>query len=56
MAGILDAVASKVVEAIQLQQSQPTPDPLANLKAIEEAYKQGWQLSTGQLAPLLGLK
>lgn len=31
-------------------------DPLANLKALEEACQHGWHLSTSQLAQLLGLK
>jgi len=31
-------------------------NPLANLEAIEQAYQHGWQLSSNQLAPLLGLK
>jgi molybdopterin converting factor small subunit len=52
-AGVIDAIAAKVVDAFE--QQQPV-DQLANLRAIEEAYEKGWQLSTSQLAPLLGLK
>jgi len=46
-----------VVEALagKLQDSQP-PDPLVNLRSLEEACDRGWLLSTSQLAPLLGLK
>lgn len=52
-AGVIDAIATKVVDAFEQQQSV---DQLANLRAIEEAYEKGWQLSTSQLALLLGLK
>jgi hypothetical protein len=31
-------------------------NPLANLEAIERAYERGWQLSSSQLAPLIGCK
>lgn len=31
-------------------------NPLANLEAIERAYERGWQLSSSQLAPLIGVK
>ena len=34
----------------------PLPDPLANLRAIQEACDQGWLLSTSQLVNLLGVK
>jgi molybdopterin converting factor small subunit len=52
-AGVIDASAAKVVDVFEQQQSV---DRLANLRAIEEAYEKGWQLSISQLAPLLGLK
>ena len=32
-----------------------TTDPLAPQRALEEAYQHGWQLSTSQLAQILGL-
>jgi hypothetical protein len=32
-----------------------TSDPLAPQRALEEAYQHGWQLSTSQLAQILGL-
>ena len=32
-----------------------TVDPLAPQRALEEAYQHGWQLSTSQLAQILGL-
>lgn len=32
-----------------------TADPLAPQRALEEAYQHGWQLSTSQLAQILGL-
>ncbi len=38
------------------QRTAPPPDPLANLKALEEACQHQWLLSTSQLAFLLGLK
>ena len=31
------------------------PEPLANLKALQEACDKGWLLSTSQLAPLVGI-
>lgn len=34
---------------------QSTSDPLAPQRALEEAYQHGWQLSTSQLAQILGL-
>lgn len=38
------------------QRMAPPPDPLANLKALEDAYQHHWHLSTSQLAALLGRK
>lgn len=64
MAAMIEAIASKVVAILDLRQSeQPTPqipsptaDPLANLRALQEACDRGWLLSSSQLAPLVGLK
>lgn len=64
MGAMIEAIASKVVSILDLRQSeQPTPqippsaaDPLANLKALQEACDRGWLLSSSQLAPLIGLK
>ncbi|MEP0913080.1 hypothetical protein NDI45_19395 [Leptolyngbya sp. GB1-A1] len=46
---IIDALAEKLA-------SQQMSDPLANLRAIEEAACRGWLLSSSQLASLLGLR
>jgi len=64
MGAMIEAIASKVLSILDLRQTeQPTPqhtppaaDPLANLKALQEACDQGWLLSSSQLAPLVGLK
>jgi hypothetical protein len=49
LAGLVDAIASKLRDL-------KSHDPLENLRTIAEACDRGWQLSTSQLAPLLGLK
>ncbi len=51
----LDAQALTVLGEM-MTRFVPAPDPLANLRAIQEACDQGWWLSTSQLAPLLGVK
>lgn len=64
MGSMIEAIASKVVTILDLRQvEQPAPqlpppaaDPLANLKALQEACDRGWLLSSSQLAPLVGLK
>ncbi|HEY9662405.1 MAG TPA: hypothetical protein V6C65_28450 [Allocoleopsis sp.] len=63
MGAVIDAIAAKVVEILSFRQTtQLAPpliapsDPLANLRALEEAYEKGWLLSSSQLAPLVGLK
>lgn len=56
-ASLIDAIAGKVVEIISLNQAGlVAPDPLANLRMLQEACDRGWLLSTSQLAPLLGVK
>lgn len=56
-ARLVDAIAGKVVEIISLNQAgSVTPDPLANLRMLQEACDRGWLLSSSQLAPLVGLK
>lgn len=56
-AGLIDAIAGRVVELVSLNPSgRPTPDPLVRLRLLQEACDQGWLLSTSQLAPLLGVK
>jgi hypothetical protein len=64
MGAMMDAIASKVVAILDLRQTEsstPQPpasavDPLANLRALQEACDRGWLLSSSQLAPLVGLK
>lgn len=51
MATLIEAIAGKLVEVIPTSQ----PDPLSNLRLLQEAYEQGWLLSSSQLAPLLGI-
>lgn len=58
IASLVDSIASKL---LVLQSDRPgapqlPPDPLANLKALQEACDRGWLLSSSQLAPLVGLK
>lgn len=59
IASLVDAIASKL---LVLQSDRPgapqlpPADPLANLKALQEACDRGWLLSSSQLAPLVGLK
>ncbi|XQQ05620.1 MAG: hypothetical protein EDM05_66090 [Leptolyngbya sp. IPPAS B-1204] len=62
--GMIDAIAGKVADILSIRQQETSPqlpspppaDPLANLKALQEACDQGWLLSSSQLAPLVGLK
>lgn len=64
IASMIDAIAGKVADILSVRQAEqpqlpaPTaaPDPLANLKALQEACDRGWLLSTSQLSPLVGLK
>jgi hypothetical protein len=55
MGGMVEAIASKVYELMAIQTPQPV-DPLANLRVLEETYKNKWLLSSSQLAAVLGLK
>jgi hypothetical protein len=55
MGGMVEAIAAKVYDLMTIQPPQPS-DPLANLRTLEEAYQNGWLLSSSQLAGLLGLK
>lgn len=48
------ATLAALLEAMQARLS-PTPAPLANLEALERAYKNRWLLATTELAPLLGV-
>ncbi len=54
-AGVIEAIATKFLDIATLKQLSPS-DPLANLRALEDAAQRGWLLSTSQLAPLLGRK
>jgi hypothetical protein len=63
MGAMIDAIASKVVSILDLRQTElpapqlpPLADPLANLRALQEACDRGWLLSSSQLSPLVGLK
>jgi hypothetical protein len=48
------AALATVVEAI-VKRLIPAPSRLSYLRELEEAYSQGWLLSTSELANLLGL-
>ncbi len=54
--GMIEAIASKVADIITIRQPSPPPDPLANLRALQEVVDQGWLLSSSQVAQLLGVK
>jgi predicted DNA-binding transcriptional regulator AlpA len=51
VAALVDAIAGKLAEVIPT----PQPDPLANLRLIQEACDQHWLLSSSQLGALLGI-
>lgn len=53
-ASLVEAIAGRVVEILSFNRS--APDPLSNLRAIQDACDHGWLLGTSQLAPLLGVK
>lgn len=58
IASMVDAIATKLL-ALQSDRpgaAPPSSDPLANLKALQEACDRGWLLSSSQLSPLVGLK
>lgn len=55
---LIEGLVARLVPAIvrQLPSSPPiAPDPVAYLRALEEAYRNGWLLSTSELAALLKL-
>lgn len=52
---VVGAIAQRLTEVIEARSVSPA-DPLASMRAIQEVCDKGWLLSTGQLAPLLGLK
>jgi hypothetical protein len=49
-------IAQILAAIVPAPQAAPPPDPLENLRRIEEAHRNSWKLSSSQLAPLLGLK
>lgn len=53
--GVIDAIASKVLEVSQLQR-QPSTDPLSALRSLQEACDKGWKLNSSHLKQLLSLK
>ncbi|NJO74949.1 MAG: hypothetical protein HC833_15005 [Leptolyngbyaceae cyanobacterium RM1_406_9] len=55
LAVLMEAISSRYPQGV-VSRTHPDPDPLANLEALEKACRHGWQLSTSQLAQLLGLK
>ena len=46
---------TRLIPAIVRQLPLLASDPVAHLRALEEAYKNGWVLSTGAMATLLKL-
>jgi biotin operon repressor len=55
LSGVLDTIASKVIAMLPTP-SEPMPeqpDPLAQLRQLQEVCDRGWLLSSSQLAPLL---
>ena len=50
---LVTAIASEV--ASKLQPAPPEPDPLAYFERLEQAAKNGWYLSTSEIAYLLDL-
>ncbi|MDJ0707004.1 MAG: hypothetical protein QNJ46_27330, partial [Leptolyngbyaceae cyanobacterium MO_188.B28] len=50
---LVTAIASEV--ASKLQPQPPEPDPLAYFERLEQAAKNGWYLSTSEIAYLLDL-
>ncbi|WP_416674332.1 hypothetical protein [Egbenema bharatensis] len=50
---LVTMIASELVS--KLQPSSPEPDPLAYFEALEQAARNGWLLSTAELAYLLDL-
>lgn len=52
VATLIDAIAGKLADVIPT----PQPDPLVNLRLIQESHDQNWLLSSSQLGALLGVK
>ncbi|GAC1456999.1 MAG: hypothetical protein NVS2B14_00500 [Chamaesiphon sp.] len=52
----LQLALQSTLEAIAARLQPQEPDPCAFLRTLEEAYQNGWLLSTSQVAKLLGLK
>ncbi|MFN6568251.1 MarR family transcriptional regulator [Dendronalium sp. ChiSLP03b] len=52
---LIEGLVTRLIPAIVRQLPALAPDPVAHLRALEEAYKNGWLLSTRELATLLKL-
>ncbi|MEA5504839.1 MarR family transcriptional regulator [Halotia wernerae UHCC 0503] len=52
---LIEGLITRLIPAIVRQLPALAPDPVAHLRALEEAYKNGWLLSTRELATLLKL-
>nr|WP_322718822.1 MarR family transcriptional regulator [Nostoc sp. ChiQUE02]MDZ8231812.1 MarR family transcriptional regulator [Nostoc sp. ChiQUE02] len=54
---LIEGLVTRLIPALvrQLPGLAAAPDPVAHLRALEEAYENGWLLSTRELATLLKL-
>jgi hypothetical protein len=52
---VIEGLVTRLIPAIVRQLPALASDPVAHLRALEEAYKNGWLLSTRELATLLKL-
>ncbi|NEU84118.1 MarR family transcriptional regulator [Nostoc sp. UIC10630] len=52
---VIEGLVTRLIPAIVRQLPLLASDPVAHLRALEEAYKNGWVLSTRELATLLKL-
>ncbi|MBD6619749.1 MarR family transcriptional regulator [Komarekiella sp. 'clone 1'] len=52
---LIEGLVTRLIPAIVRQLPGLASDPVAHLRALEEAYKNGWLLSTRELATLLKL-
>lgn len=52
---LIEGLVTKLVPVIVRQLPVSATDPVAHLRALEEAYQNGWLLSTSELAALLKL-
>jgi hypothetical protein len=52
---LIEGLVTKLVPAIVRQLPVAPTDPVAHLRGLEEAYQNGWLLSTSELAALLKL-